>query len=62
LFKVERQVRVVEGAHNLWLHVPGIALLSGVGARQLMDLLLWRYDDPFLAQQDLGQVRAPLEE
>ena len=39
MFKVERQVRVVEGAHNLWLHVPGIALLCGVGARQLMDLL-----------------------
>ena len=62
LFKIERQVRVVESAHNLSLHVPEIALLSGVSTRQPVDLLLWRYDDPFLAQQNLGQSCSPYEE
>jgi hypothetical protein len=30
LIKIEYPVSVVESAHNLWLHVPEIALLSGV--------------------------------
>jgi hypothetical protein len=62
LFKIERQVRVVESAHNLSFQVPEIALLGNVGTRQLVEFLLWRHDDPLLAQQNLGQACAPHEE
>jgi hypothetical protein len=62
LFKIERQVRVVESAHNLSFQVPEIALLSNVGTRHLVQLLLGRHDDPLQAQQNLGQACAPHEE
>src|ERR1700730_6708770 len=55
-------VRVAESAHNPALKVPEIALLRRVDTRQLVDILLWRHDDPFLAQQNLGQSCAPHEE
>jgi hypothetical protein len=59
LFKIERQVRVAERAHNLSLDVPEIALLGSVDTRELVDFLLGRHDDPLLAQQNLGQSCAP---
>jgi hypothetical protein len=62
LLKIKRPVSIAKSAHNLRLHAPEIALLSGVGTRQLLHFLLWRHDDPFLAQQNLGQSCAPHKE
>ena len=62
LFQIEHAVSVANSAHNLRLRVPEIALLGRVGTRQLVHFLLWRHDDPFLAQQNLGQSPAPHEE
>ena len=49
LIKIEYPVSIGKSVHNLRLHVPEIALLSGEGTGQLVDLLLWRYEDPRLA-------------
>jgi hypothetical protein len=62
LLYIEHVVGVAESAHNPALNVPEIALLGRVGTCQLVDILLWRNDDPFLAQQNLGQSCPPLEE
>ena len=62
LLKIEHAVSVVESAHNLTPYVPEVALLRCVGTRQLVEFLLWRHDDPLLAQQNLGQACAPHEE
>jgi hypothetical protein len=62
LLNIEQAVRVAERAHNPALKVPEIALLRRVDTRQLVNFLLWRHDDPFLAQQYLGQSCAPREE
>ena len=45
--------------HNLSFQVSEIALLSGVGTRQLVYFLLGCHDDPLLAQQKLRQSCAP---
>jgi hypothetical protein len=45
LFKVKREVRVVESAHNPAFQVPKVALLGNVSTRQLIQLWLKRHDD-----------------
>ena len=62
LLNIEQVVRVAERARNPALKVPEIVLLRRVDTRQLVNFLLWRHDNPFLAQQDLGQSCAPHEE
>ena len=49
-FNPQQMTSVAERANNLRLQVPEIALLCGVGARQLVRPWLRRHDDPLLTQ------------
>ena len=49
-FNPQQMTSLAERANNPRLHVPEVALLCGVGARQLVRPLLRRHDDPLLTQ------------